>query len=195
MAYNTNNVLVNESDGYVVELKDVKTPMTTAGDIIVGGTNGVPEKLAIGNDGEILTVETVNGVKKPSWKSNSSEKHLYVHHIKIDRTITNALSFEFTFDVLTDSTYPSSFDFNAFWQYLITNKWPINAPRPCSGVVYDASASTTERGVVTYVRHEYYNNTHHLNFKCVTPSGIVIIPTFTAAVSPSGFVDVVEQIF
>jgi flagellar basal body rod protein FlgC len=40
-----------------------KNPMTTAGDIIYGGTNGAPTRLAKGTDGKVLTL--VNGI--PSW--------------------------------------------------------------------------------------------------------------------------------
>lgn len=42
-------------------------PMTTAGDIIVGGTNGAPTRLAKGDDDEVLTL--VNGV--PAWAAAS----------------------------------------------------------------------------------------------------------------------------
>lgn len=42
-------------------------PMTTAGDIIIGGASGAPERLAKGTDGQVLAL--VNGV--PAWATGS----------------------------------------------------------------------------------------------------------------------------
>lgn len=47
MAYNTNVILENKADGYVCELKDVKTPMTSKNDLIIGGSNGTPARLSM----------------------------------------------------------------------------------------------------------------------------------------------------
>ena len=42
-------------------------PMTAAGDLIVGGTGGAPERLAVGSEGQVLTV--VSGA--PAWASGA----------------------------------------------------------------------------------------------------------------------------
>ena len=47
----------------------MQNPMTTAGDIIVGGTNGAPDRMALGTTGKILT-STQNGI---GWSSGISE--------------------------------------------------------------------------------------------------------------------------
>src|ERR1700686_4062801 len=56
----THRLLVN-NNGLV-------NPMTTAGDIIYGGTSGVPTRLAIGTSGQVLTV--VAGI--PGWSTPSA---------------------------------------------------------------------------------------------------------------------------
>lgn len=43
-------------------------PMTTAGDLIVGGTGGTPQRLPVGSNGQVL--EVVNGV--PAWANAPS---------------------------------------------------------------------------------------------------------------------------
>lgn len=46
----------------------LSNPMTTAADIIKGGASGVPERLPIGSEGEVLTV--ASGV--PSWEASAA---------------------------------------------------------------------------------------------------------------------------
>lgn len=50
----------------------VVNPMTTAGDIIKGGTSGAPERLAVGSNGNVLTV--VSGA--PAWSAPASSATL-----------------------------------------------------------------------------------------------------------------------
>ena len=59
--YPCNNVVKTAVDGKMTN------PMTTAGDIIYGGTSGAPTRLAKGTDGQVLTL--ASGV--PSWGSAS----------------------------------------------------------------------------------------------------------------------------
>ena len=59
-------VVVNTTDGVAIpegEGGAMYNPMTAAGDLIVGGTDGEAERLAAGNEGEVLKV--VSGV--PTW--------------------------------------------------------------------------------------------------------------------------------
>lgn len=51
------------TESEVQTMIDAGAVMTTAGDIIVGGLNGAPTRLAAGNDGDVLTI--VAGV--PAW--------------------------------------------------------------------------------------------------------------------------------
>lgn len=46
----------------------MNNPMTSAGDIVVGGANGAPSRLAKGTDGQVLTL--ASGV--PSWANSNS---------------------------------------------------------------------------------------------------------------------------
>lgn len=59
-------------------------PMTTAGDIIVGGASGVPTRLAKGTDGQVIKM--VSGA--PAWANESAGgggggSTLYVHNVRI----------------------------------------------------------------------------------------------------------------
>lgn len=45
----------------------LSNPMTTAGDVIVGGASGTPERLAVGTEGYVLTV--VSGT--PAWVASA----------------------------------------------------------------------------------------------------------------------------
>lgn len=53
--------------GDYVPAPAVRNPMTTAGDLIVGGVGGEPERLGIGAEGQVITVQS--GV--PVWKTPS----------------------------------------------------------------------------------------------------------------------------
>jgi len=56
---------VIEGDIGDLESDKMSNPMTTAGDIIIGGASGAPARLAKGDDGEVLKL--VSGV--PSWET------------------------------------------------------------------------------------------------------------------------------
>lgn len=63
-------VVVNTTDGVAIpegEGGAMYNPMTAAGDLIVGGTDGEAERLAAGNEGEVLKV--VSGV--PTWATDA----------------------------------------------------------------------------------------------------------------------------
>ena len=66
----TNGTLTDEGAGVVTIITgggagggDMNNPMTTAGDIIIGGASGTPVRLGIGTEGQVLTI--VSGV--PTW--------------------------------------------------------------------------------------------------------------------------------
>ena len=69
--YNGSSWIVDTSAG-------MSNPMTTAGDIIVGGASGAPTRLAKGTDGQV--VKMVNGA--PAWANESGGTTLYKHSIK-----------------------------------------------------------------------------------------------------------------
>lgn len=54
----------------------MSNPMTTAGDLIYGGTSGVPTRLAIGTAGYYLKVNT--GATAPEWAAVSSGSFVYL---------------------------------------------------------------------------------------------------------------------
>lgn len=58
----------NTSTGNWEVQASLTNPMTTAGDLIVGGTGGTPTRLGVGTDGEVLKL--VAGV--PSWETDSA---------------------------------------------------------------------------------------------------------------------------
>lgn len=62
-----NDVMVDCTTQDIADL-GFANPMTTAGDLIKGGVSGVPERLAIGTNGYILTVSA----GAPVWAANSA---------------------------------------------------------------------------------------------------------------------------
>jgi len=59
----TDGVITAEGDG-----GGMTNPMTTAGDIIIGGTSGAPERLGVGSNGQVLTVAS----GAPAWAAAST---------------------------------------------------------------------------------------------------------------------------
>ena len=62
-----NIVVGNSSDGYTrySVVSGMSNPMTTAGDIIYGGSSGTPTRLAKGTAGQVLTMNS--GATAPEW--------------------------------------------------------------------------------------------------------------------------------
>ena len=63
-----NNVINEIADNYSPSEAGMSNPMTTAGDIIVGGTSGAPTRLAKGTQGQVLSV----GSSGLEWANASS---------------------------------------------------------------------------------------------------------------------------
>lgn len=63
-----NNVINEIADNYSPSEAGMSNPMTTAGDIIVGGTSGAPTRLAAGTQGQVLSV----GSSGLEWANASS---------------------------------------------------------------------------------------------------------------------------
>ena len=61
-------LFLGKTSGIVEFGSGMTNPMTTAGDIIVGGTSGAPTRLAKGDDGQVLTLKS--GL--PSWATGGS---------------------------------------------------------------------------------------------------------------------------
>lgn len=82
-------------------------PMTTAGDIIKGGTSGVPERLAAGDDDDVLTL--ASGV--PTWAPPAAGA---VDYARVTRSTTQTISnttdtpIEFDTEVEDTSGYHST---------------------------------------------------------------------------------------
>lgn len=75
-----NKVYVYNGSSWVEDVKGMSNPMTTAGDIIVGGASGAPTRLPKGTDGQIMKM--VSGA--PAWanESGGSGSHIYKHVIR-----------------------------------------------------------------------------------------------------------------
>ena len=58
---------IDNANWAVLEAGGLTNPMTTAGDIIYGGTDGTPTRLAKGTDGQVLTLASGN----PAWAAAS----------------------------------------------------------------------------------------------------------------------------
>ena len=84
-----------DSDEYAAA--GMTNPMTTAGDIIIGGSTGTPTRLGIGTTGQVLTV--VSGV--PAWASNSLPTSLVTPKVTLG---SSATSVEFTGLTFLDKT-------------------------------------------------------------------------------------------
>jgi hypothetical protein len=65
---NANGVLTNNGSGTFTYSTPLVNPMTTAGDVIVGGTAGAANRLGIGSTGQALTVVSGN----PAWATITS---------------------------------------------------------------------------------------------------------------------------
>lgn len=80
-------------------------PMTTVGDIIIGGSAGAPQRLAAGTDGHVLTL--VSGA--PAWAAGGSSpttSRFHVHRNGTDQT--GAASGSFTKVLWTTEVYDSA---------------------------------------------------------------------------------------
>lgn len=75
------------NQGTYLEISSIDTgmlnPMTAAGDIIVGGSSGAPDRLAIGTNGQVLTVDS--GV--PTWQTIPTQ--IGDHKVLVDSSDTN----------------------------------------------------------------------------------------------------------
>ena len=78
----------------------MSNPMTTDGDIIIGGTNGTPTRLGVGTNGQILKLS--NGV--PQWGVDIPEKTQGIFYAQVDSTSTST-KFTVTIPELTATEY------------------------------------------------------------------------------------------
>ena len=80
-----NNVINEIADNYSPSEAGMSNPMTTAGDIIVGGTSGAPTRLAKGTQGQVLSI----GSSGLEWANASSGggTQLYKHVLYMTPTI------------------------------------------------------------------------------------------------------------
>ena len=51
----------------------IENPMTTKGDLIVGGPDGEPDRLGVGADGDILATALFGGNLSPKWESGTKK--------------------------------------------------------------------------------------------------------------------------
>lgn len=82
---NTNEAEVDYKHWSVEEQEVMENPMTTAGDIIVGGTNGVPSRLGIGTAGQVLKVNSA-GTALEYGDISSSVDWKYHYHFEVTPT-------------------------------------------------------------------------------------------------------------
>lgn len=64
-------MLQTDASGVLSWVNGVVNPMTTAGDIIKAGASGVPQRLAVGSNGDVLTI--VSGA--PAWAAGGGSGH------------------------------------------------------------------------------------------------------------------------
>jgi hypothetical protein len=60
---------VNGAPAWTTDEKGMENPMTTKGDIIVGGASGTPARLGVGADGDILAAALSGGSVVPQWEA------------------------------------------------------------------------------------------------------------------------------
>jgi hypothetical protein len=102
-------------------------PMTTAGDIIKGGTSGVPERLAAGSNGHVLTL----AAGAPSWAAPGSVTLDYVRVTRsTTQTITTSTDSPIDFDTEVEDT--------ATYHSTVTNTSRFTVPAAKDGVFYCA---------------------------------------------------------
>lgn len=101
-----NNVINEIADNYSPSEAGMSNPMTTAGDIIVGGTSGAPTRLAKGTQGQVLSV----GSSGLEWTNASSGggSGLYKHTIPIEIEMDEEIS-EIMFEFITTRSTPFVF--------------------------------------------------------------------------------------
>lgn len=95
-----NNVINEIADNYSPSEAGMSNPMTTAGDIIVGGTSGAPTRLAKGTQGQVLSV----GSSGLEW-ANASGGGSSAVVIDINSTTNPAITTQFMIPGLTDSNF------------------------------------------------------------------------------------------
>ena len=98
------NIFANKTD---VDAK-MENPMTAAGDLIVGGTNGTPTRLPLGTAGQ---VPKVNAAGTGLEYGDAGGGHLYRHCLYIDSYASKCFA-----NIITDS--PTAFTLPTLKSYL-----------------------------------------------------------------------------
>lgn len=96
-----NNVINEIADNYSPSEAGMSNPMTTAGDIIVGGTSGAPTRLAKGTQGQVLSV----GSSGLEWAnaSGGGGTQLYKHTFSGIVRVENE-DMPITFDIISTAS-------------------------------------------------------------------------------------------
>jgi hypothetical protein len=155
-------------------------PMTTAGDIIYGGTSGTPTRLAGGTSGYVLTSNgatsapswqaatggsgsgpTVTqlswGSGSTLWSSNtwypSTQTFTGFKHLKI-RAVLNRSSTSATLAIAISSNATTSYQFSAQSDGNLV--WYYNSTTSSQSVIQASSTSTTQIAGNTYIELEFF---------------------------------------
>lgn len=109
----------------------MENPMTTAGDLILGGASGTPTRLPIGTNGQVLTSDGTTA----AWADPSGGGgHLYQHDIKLYRSTSTREEFV-CFTLFTDSIDSLKTNY-AFWDLIVSRGYnSISHPYPATGFV------------------------------------------------------------
>lgn len=98
-------------------LNYIENPMTTAGDIIYGGTSGTPTRLAKGTAGQLLAMNA--GATAPEWKTVSLPSN-YLISAANDFAISNNADIKSAGAIVGSATLPAgTYMINGTMKYLI----------------------------------------------------------------------------
>jgi len=109
------------------ESAGMQNPMTTAGDIIVGGTSGTPGRLAKGNEGDVLAI----GSDGPEWVPPAGGT-LYNHSIIL--TPPSGAVGTYAINIISDNSSPMGY--NDIVSYIGEKKYPIIGQVEYAGTAY-----------------------------------------------------------
>lgn len=115
----------------------MENPMTTAGDIIIGGENGTPTRLGIGTEGQVLKVGA-NGLEYGEAGSGGEKK--YLHHIRlVIGAYTGSVIMEFICD---QSSAFTNYDTLISYMYNNRNSTSCGTRPLVNGYTFSANSGT-----------------------------------------------------
>lgn len=160
----SNHLIVTLSSGSTIDAGEIQVsggmsnPMTTQGDIIVGGASGTPTRLAKGTAGQVLAMNSgATGLEWTNAGGGGGGTQLYKHSIEVSFEFMDETMYINVNIITTDNTAISSIsDFKA--RLTSNNVISVNSN---AGVAFIESGSTTK---FYNILNAAFNLMFHINY-------------------------------